>query len=95
MSVTTIPPQEQKCYFYASLCDKIHEIHDSDIFQLKLRTPDKDNLLCNAIGYKTSKLFTYTQSNTSLKIQTYLPRYIDIISIELCQENQSSGQSLS
>ena len=31
-------------YFYASYSDKIHQIHDSDIFLLKIMIPDKDNL---------------------------------------------------
>ena len=31
-------------YFYASYCGKVHHIQGSDIFQLKIRIPDQNNL---------------------------------------------------
>ena len=33
-----------KVYFYVSNCDKICQIHNSDIFQLQIRIPDKNSL---------------------------------------------------
>ena len=37
-------------YFYASYCDKTHQIHDSDIFQLRNRIPDINNLFATLLG---------------------------------------------
>ena len=34
-------------YFYASYFDKIHQIYDSDIFQLKIGISDKNNLFAS------------------------------------------------
>ena len=36
----------KKAYFniYDSYCGKIHQVHDSDIFQLKIGIPDQNNL---------------------------------------------------
>ena len=31
-------------YFYASYCGKTHHLHDSDIFRLKIKILDKNNL---------------------------------------------------
>ena len=35
----------KQAYFniYDSYCGKIHQVHDSDIFQLKIGMPDKNN----------------------------------------------------
>ena len=38
-------------YFYASYCDKIPQIHDSDIFQSKIQIPDKNNLFATLITH--------------------------------------------
>ena len=36
-------------YFYASYCDKTHQIHDSDTFQLRNQIPDINNLFATLI----------------------------------------------
>ena len=37
--------KKQACvYFYTSYCNKMHQIHNSDIFQYKIWIPDKKNL---------------------------------------------------
>ena len=36
-------------YFYASYCGKSHHIHESDIFQLKIRIPDEKSLFATLV----------------------------------------------
>ena len=50
--------------FYASNCHKIHKMHDSDIFQLKIKIPDKKILfatlrLNNPTGYSLYSLSVF------------------------------------
>ena len=49
-------------YFYASYYYKIHQMHDSDIFPLKIGIPDKNNLFATLPGgggfFRTPSNFT-------------------------------------
>ena len=40
-------------YFYASYCDKINQIYDSDIFQLKIGIPDMNILFATLVSIMT------------------------------------------
>ena len=50
-------------YFHASYCGKINQIHDSDIFQLKIGIPDKHNLFATLEGGSEQMLTTLTKVN--------------------------------
>ena len=48
--------KEANNYFYVSYSDKIHQIPDSDIFQLKIKIPDKHNLFETLGGGSSSSV---------------------------------------
>ena len=41
--------KQANVYFYASYFDNIHQRQDSDMFWLKIRIPDKDNLFASLV----------------------------------------------
>ena len=44
LQMTIMSRKQAYISFFASYCCKIHEIIDPDIFQIKIRIPDKNNL---------------------------------------------------
>ena len=57
-------------YFTASYCDKINQIPDSDIFQVKTRIPDKKYSFCNS-GLTVKEIFVQIEYCNLLVIAIY------------------------